>query len=87
MLKEENAKVEFDRSGILPTPPLPAELKKVSLTENAHQVFARRYVRRDANSEPVEEVEETFWRVAYHVAKVESEWGNDVEKIARSFYE
>ena len=57
MLKEENAKVEFDRSGILPTPPLPAELKKVSLTENAHQVFARRYVRRDANSEPVEEVE------------------------------
>jgi ribonucleoside-diphosphate reductase alpha chain len=87
MLKEENAKVEFDRSGILPTPPLPADLKKVELTENAHQVFARRYVRRDANSEPMEEVEETFWRVAYHVAKVESEWGNDVEQIARSFYE
>lgn len=87
MLKEENAKVEFDQSGILPTPPLPAELKKVDLTENAHQVFARRYVRRDANSEPMEEVEETFWRVAYHVAKVESEWGNDVEKIARTFYE
>jgi len=87
MLKEENAKVEFKSSGILPTPPLPAELDKVDLTDNAHQVFTRRYVRRDKNSEPVEAVEETFWRVAYHVAKVESEWGNEVESIARSFYE
>ena len=87
MFKEENAKVKTESSGILPTPPLPAEFKKVELTENAHQVFTRRYVRRDENSEPIEAVEETFWRVAYHVAKVEEEWGNDVELIARSYYE
>ena len=87
MLKEENAKVELERAGILPTPPLPAELDKVDLTENAHQVFERRYVRRDGDGKPVEEVEETFWRVAYHVAKVESEWGGDVDTIARSFYQ
>ncbi|MEA2079727.1 MAG: adenosylcobalamin-dependent ribonucleoside-diphosphate reductase, partial [Pseudomonadota bacterium] len=87
MLKEENAYIGEKRSGILPTPPLPEELKKVDLTENAHQVFSRRYVRRDENSEPIEEVEETFWRVAYHVAKVEAKWGNDVESIARSYYE
>jgi ribonucleoside-diphosphate reductase alpha chain len=87
MLKEENANIGEERSGILPTPPLPEDLKKVDLTENAHQVFSRRYVRRGENSEPVEEVEETFWRVAYHVAKVEAEWGEDVESIARSYYE
>ena len=87
MLKEENAKVDKSRSGILPTPPLPVELNKVDLTDNAHQVFSRRYVRRNEKSEPVEEVEETFWRVAYHVAKVESEWGNNVDSIARSYYE
>ena len=87
MLKEENAKVDKSRSGILPTPPLPVELNKVDLTENALQVFSRRYVRRNEKSEPVEAVEETFWRVAYHVAKVESEWGNNTDSIARSFYE
>jgi len=87
MLKEENAKVAHSKSGILPTPPLPVELNKVDLTENAHQVFSRRYVRRNEKSEPMEAVEETFWRVAYHVAKVESEWGNNVDSIARSYYE
>jgi ribonucleoside-diphosphate reductase alpha chain len=87
MLKEENAKVEYERSGILPTPPLPADLNNVDLSDNANQVFTRRYVRRGDNGEPVEEVEETFWRVAYHVAKVESEWGNDIDVIARDYYE
>jgi ribonucleoside-diphosphate reductase alpha chain len=87
MFKEEHAKVENSQTGILATPHLPTDLNKVELTDNALQVFARRYVRRDANGDPVEEVEETFWRVAYHVAKVEAEWENNVDDIARSFYE
>ncbi|MFL7894013.1 MAG: adenosylcobalamin-dependent ribonucleoside-diphosphate reductase [Anaerolineales bacterium] len=86
MLKEENAIVDSQRSGILPTPPVPPDLEKIELTDNAHQVFIRRYVRRDADGKPVEKVEETFWRVAYHVAKVETEWGNDVDPIARKYY-
>ncbi|MBE9474487.1 MAG: adenosylcobalamin-dependent ribonucleoside-diphosphate reductase, partial [Chloroflexi bacterium] len=49
--------------------------------------FTRRYARRDGNGEPVESIEETFWRVAYHVAKVEADWGNDIEATARSYYE
>lgn len=75
------------KSGVLPTPPLPEDLNKVDLTENANQVFTRRYVRRGDNGEPSETVEETFWRVAYHVAKSEATWGSDVETTARKFYE
>lgn len=73
-------------SGLLPTPPLPQDLEAVELTENARQVLMRRYVRRDEDGKPVETVEEMFWRVAYHVAKVEELWGEDVLQRARQFY-
>ena len=85
MLRE--GKKEGVSKGLLPTPPLPVDLNKVDLTDNAQQVFARRYVRRDENGDPSESVEETFWRVAYHVAKPEANWGADVESVARNFYE
>lgn len=74
------------KTGILPTPPLPADLPKVELTENARQVLIRRYVRRGDDGKPVETVEEMFWRVAWHVAKVESAWGGDAEQRAKEFY-
>ncbi len=74
------------KTGILPTPPLPADLPKVELTENARQVLIRRYVRRGDDGKPVESVEEMFWRVAWHVAKVETAWGGDSEQRAREFY-
>jgi ribonucleoside-diphosphate reductase alpha chain len=57
------------------------------LTENARQVLVRRYVRRGADGKPVESVEEMFWRVAYHVATVEQNWGGDVLQRACEFYE
>jgi ribonucleoside-diphosphate reductase alpha chain len=73
---------------MLPTPPLPEDARKVELTDNAQQVFMRRYVRRGADGEPIEAVEETFWRIAYHVAKVEENWGNsDVLERTEQFYE
>ncbi|MEJ2706473.1 MAG: ribonucleotide reductase N-terminal alpha domain-containing protein, partial [Anaerolineales bacterium] len=74
------------KSGLLPTPPLPEDLGSVDLTENARKVLVRRYVRRGKDGEPVETVEEMFWRVAYHVAKVEQNWQQDVEQRARQFY-
>jgi ribonucleoside-diphosphate reductase alpha chain len=77
---------QADKNGLLPTPPLPEDLKTVLLTENARQVLVRRYVRRDRRGEPVETVEEMFWRVAYHVAESESQWGSDVIERARQFY-
>ncbi len=80
------AREVVSKHGILPTPPLPADLPKVALTENARQVLIRRYVRRGDDGLPAESVEEMFWRVAYHVAKVETAWGGDVDLRAREFY-
>jgi ribonucleoside-diphosphate reductase alpha chain len=85
MLKQVNASEE--RNGLLPTPPLPADLPPVSLTDNARQVLVRRYVRRGKDGQPVETVEEMFWRVAYHVAACEAAWGEQVLPRARQFYE
>jgi ribonucleoside-diphosphate reductase alpha chain len=75
------------KHGLLPTPPLPEDVHPVELSDNARQVFSRRYVRRNSEGKPVESVEETFWRVAYHVAKAEQTWGGDVLERARQFYE
>ncbi|MEZ0395084.1 MAG: adenosylcobalamin-dependent ribonucleoside-diphosphate reductase [Anaerolineales bacterium] len=72
--------------GLLPTPPLPADLPSVELTENARQVLLRRYVRRGDDGNLVETVEEMFWRVAYHVARAEERWGGEVLERAREFY-
>ncbi len=72
---------------LLPTPPLPPGARKVVLTENARKVFMRRYVRRDAEGNPIETPEQTFWRVAYHVAKAEETWGGDILATAERFYD
>jgi ribonucleoside-diphosphate reductase alpha chain len=72
---------------LLPTPKPPENLRKIDLSENGHNVFIRRYARRDMNGEPFEQVEETFWRVAYHIAKVETQWGKDEIEEAQQYYE
>jgi ribonucleoside-diphosphate reductase alpha chain len=79
--------VKDSKLKILPTPPLPPDLREVELTSNGEEVFTRRYARRGSNGEPIEEVAETFWRVSFHVAKVEEAWGNDVIQVAYQFYE
>lgn len=79
--------VKTDSKGILPTPPIPQDAGQVMLTENARRVFERRYVRRGPDGEPAETTEQTFWRVAYHVARVEEEWGQDPIPVATSYYD
>ncbi len=77
-----------EKSNLLPTPALPESANQVELTDNARQVFMRRYARRGPDGLPVETIEETFWRVAYHVAKVEEAWGNeDILETAHHFYD
>jgi ribonucleoside-diphosphate reductase alpha chain len=61
-------------------------LPQANLTENARQVLMKRYVRRGDDGKPVETVEEMFWRVAYHVAKVEEQWEADVQKRTVEYY-
>ncbi|HRJ76057.1 MAG TPA: ribonucleotide reductase N-terminal alpha domain-containing protein, partial [Anaerolineales bacterium] len=74
------------KNGLLPTPPMPKDLPKANLTDNARQVLMKRYVRRGDDGKPAENVEEMFWRVAYHVAKVEEEWNDDVQKRTIEYY-
>ncbi len=74
------------KHGLLPTPVMPRGLPKVDLTENARQVLMKRYVRRGDDGKPVETVEEMFWRVAWHVAKVEEVWNGNVDARAVEFY-
>jgi ribonucleoside-diphosphate reductase alpha chain len=77
---------QISKNGLLPTPPLPADLPAVELTENARQVLVRRYVRRGPDGSHVESVEEMFWRVAYHVACVEEKWEHDILQRAAEYY-
>ncbi len=72
---------------LLPTPPLPEKSKKIKLTANAKEVFLRRYVRKGKTGKPIETTEETFWRVSYHVAKVEKQWGIDILEMAKRYYD
>ena len=74
------------KNGLLPTPPMPKDLPRAQLTDNARQVLMKRYVRRGDDGKPAETVEEMFWRVAYHVAKVEEEWGADVHARTVEYY-
>jgi ribonucleoside-diphosphate reductase alpha chain len=76
-----DSKKSDTRQGLLPTPPLPDDIKAVQLSENARQVLIRRYVRRGDDGRPVESVEEMFWRVAYHVASVEALWEKDEQQV------
>ncbi len=77
----------IENENLLTTPPLPPNARSVDLTENSQKVFIRRYTRRGADGQPIESVEETFWRVAYHVAQVEQHWGGPVDEMARQFYD
>src|SRR5512144_2038026 len=74
------------QNGLHHTPPRPKGLPQANLTDNARQVLMKRYVRRGEDGKPAETVEEMFWRVAYHVAKVEEQWGGDVQKRTVEYY-
>jgi ribonucleoside-diphosphate reductase alpha chain len=74
------------KTGLLPTPKRPKGLPEIELNDNALSVFIKRYSRRGLDGKPIETQQDTFWRVAYHVAKVEEYWDNDVTEIAKDFY-
>jgi ribonucleoside-diphosphate reductase alpha chain len=57
------------------------------LTENALAVLERRYLRKGADGQPAETVEQMFHRVTFHVAAVEAEWEGDVASAEAIFYD
>ena len=78
--------VAQSRKGLLPTPAIPDDVPEITFTDNARQVFMRRYARRGPDGNPAETAEQTFWRVAYHIAKAEENWNGEVLPLARRFY-
>ena len=69
---------------------LPEDLPAAELTENARIVLGRRYLKKDANGEPIEEPEVMFWRVARTIADVDGHYGaseSAVDEVARQFYD
>jgi ribonucleoside-diphosphate reductase alpha chain len=82
----ENVDPQTNLEAVKTLPSLPKDAPEVQLSENALEVFNRRYIRKGESGEAVETKEETFWRVAYHIAAEEEKWGGDVEKTAILFY-
>jgi ribonucleoside-diphosphate reductase alpha chain len=69
---------------------LPEDLPRAELTENARLVLARRYLKKDASGDPIEEPETMFWRVARTIAEVDADYGGSesaVDEVARQFYD
>lgn len=84
---EENTQVTARSNGFQKVPLPPDLQREIPLTDNARTVLQKRYLRRGEDGQPVETEQEMFWRVAYHVAKAESDFGGAVEPVARRFYD
>jgi len=80
-------KMEAKPFGIDSSIPLPEGLPKVELTDNAREVLMRRYVRHGTEQQPVESIEEMFWRVASHIAQAEAAYQGNVEVFSHKYYE
>jgi len=82
----ENVDPQVQTQGVKTQPSLPPDAPEVILSDNALEVFKRRYIRKGEDGEPAETKEETFWRVAYNIAVVEETWGGNVSETADRFY-
>jgi ribonucleoside-diphosphate reductase alpha chain len=85
MVKNVDPQVQIQ--GVKTHPSLPAGALEVELSDNALEVFKRRYIRKGEDGKPIESKEETFWRVAYNIAMIEENWGGNVVDTAERFYQ
>ena len=69
------------------TPPAYVDESRIALSDNARKVLERRYLRRDLDGSLLETPGGMFYRVAYHVAQVEAQHGDDPETATRTFYD
>jgi len=56
------------------------------MSENAAEVFVRRYVRKGEDGNPIETPRQTFERVASGIAVPEKKFGNDPRKVSKVFF-
>lgn len=69
---------------------VPDDVPAAELTENARIVLGKRYLKKDADGNPIEEPETMFWRVAKTIADVDAHYGASdaaVGEVARQFYD
>lgn len=70
--------------------PKPDNLPEAPVGDNARVVLTKRYLQKDPDGNPVEGVEDLFWRVASAIAAEEAKYGQAteaVEETARRFYD
>jgi ribonucleoside-diphosphate reductase alpha chain len=68
----------------------PDQLPEPDLTENARTVLPKRYLKKNADGEPVERPRDMFWRVARVIASQDARYGageREIQRTARTFYE
>ena len=56
------------------------------MSENAAEVFVRRYVRKGEDGNPIETPRQTFERVSAGVAVPEKKFGKDPKKVSKTFF-
>jgi ribonucleoside-diphosphate reductase alpha chain len=71
---------------IVDQPKLINEELKAQFSDNALTVLTKRYLRKDAEGEPVESISELFTRVAHFIAAAEVDWNGDIEEAEATFY-
>ena len=76
---------EPNRLGLYPTPPIPEDLASIELSHNSRQILAKRYLRHGKDGQPIETIDEMFWRIAWHVSDI-PERQEDHDALARQFY-
>ncbi len=57
------------------------------LTENANEVLARRYLKKDEHGVPIETPKDMFLRVAQTIAQEDEKYGGNVDTFTQRYYE
>ncbi|WP_300156726.1 vitamin B12-dependent ribonucleotide reductase [Solidesulfovibrio sp.] len=72
------------------TLPMPADLPEAEVNANAQVVLTKRYLQKDPDGAPVEDVRGLFWRVASAIAAEEAKYDKSPyapDVLARAFYD
>ncbi|MBI5810795.1 MAG: vitamin B12-dependent ribonucleotide reductase [Deltaproteobacteria bacterium] len=61
---------------------------QIDINENGRRVLEKRYLKKDINGNPIETVEEMFWRVSRNIAEADRAYDSeaDIDGIALEFY-
>jgi ribonucleotide reductase alpha subunit len=64
---------------------MPTCVGGVILSKKSYKVLSLRFLLKGSDGRPVEAPEEMLWRVSYHVARGQSQWGQMPERVTAAF--